>query len=387
MFAAYFISSRLSVTVGGVTASVSGVEVKDGNLRMVNPTLKGVDKKNGAYVISADYADQDMKNPKLIRLHAIKAELTTDQKGWSRVQAVRGLFNSEAERLIMQDDIRVSTSSGVTGKLTNASLETKSQTLRSHQPVAFDLPNGTVRANALTLHSADNTLTVPRQGAACTSTEVDKQRKTAARGRRRRPPQDQGTRGSGARAAGGGGARLPAEIRTQHASSRTSMTDVSARGLSLAGHRRDRRSCTPCLRRAPAEAQTVSNTLRRLLQEFRPADRHRVRTCSWCTTRKKYATFKGNVKAVQGTTTLRANELDVHYVGGGGDSLTGSGDDRQPTPCQPTPRAKAPAASASAAEAAPRSARSRRAAMSSSPATRTRPRRAIGPFTMCRRRS
>ena len=40
-----------------------------------------------------------MKNPKLIKLHAIKAELTTDQKGWSRMQAVRGLFNSESERL------------------------------------------------------------------------------------------------------------------------------------------------------------------------------------------------------------------------------------------------------------------------------------------------
>jgi lipopolysaccharide export system protein LptA len=38
---------------------------------------------------------------------------------------------------------------------------------------------------------------------------------------------------------------------------------------------------------------------------------------------KKYATFKGNVKAVQGTTTLRANELDVHYVGGGDAALTG----------------------------------------------------------------
>jgi lipopolysaccharide export system protein LptA len=36
---------------------------------------------------------------------------------------------------------------------------------------------------------------------------------------------------------------------------------------------------------------------------------------------QKYATFKGNVKAVQGTTTLRSKELDVHYVGGG-DSLT-----------------------------------------------------------------
>jgi lipopolysaccharide export system protein LptC len=99
-----------------------------------------------------------MKNPKLIKLHAIKAELTTDQKGWSRMQAVRGLFNSQSERLVMQDDIRVSTSSGVTGKLTHASLEMKSQVLRSHQPVAFDLPSGTVRARALRLNSVDKTL-------------------------------------------------------------------------------------------------------------------------------------------------------------------------------------------------------------------------------------
>ncbi len=32
--------------------------------------------------------------------------------------------------------------------------------------------------------------------------------------------------------------------------------------------------------------------------------------------KEKYATFTGNVKAVQGTTILRANELNVHYVGG-----------------------------------------------------------------------
>jgi lipopolysaccharide export system protein LptA len=32
--------------------------------------------------------------------------------------------------------------------------------------------------------------------------------------------------------------------------------------------------------------------------------------------KQKLATFKGNVKAVQGATTLRAEELNVHYVGG-----------------------------------------------------------------------
>jgi lipopolysaccharide export system protein LptC len=159
VFAGYFITSRLSVTVGGVTASVSGVEVKDGMLRMVKPTLKGVDKKQGAYVVNADYADQDMKNPKLVRLHAIKAELSTQAKGWSRLEAVRGIFDSGSERLVMQDDIRVSTSSGLAGKLTYATLDTQSQIIRSHVPVAFDLPNGSVRASAMTLNSKAKTLT------------------------------------------------------------------------------------------------------------------------------------------------------------------------------------------------------------------------------------
>jgi lipopolysaccharide export system protein LptA len=39
---------------------------------------------------------------------------------------------------------------------------------------------------------------------------------------------------------------------------------------------------------------------------------------------QKTATFKGNVKAVQGTTILHSKELEVHYAGGGGEALTGA---------------------------------------------------------------
>ena len=80
------------------------MEVNDGNLRMTNPKLKGADKKNGPYVISADYADQDMKNPNMIELHAIKAEVTSRPEGWSKMDAVRGTFNSKAEHLSMKDE-------------------------------------------------------------------------------------------------------------------------------------------------------------------------------------------------------------------------------------------------------------------------------------------
>ena len=158
VLAAYFISTRMSVTVGDLTASIDGMEIADGNLRMLNPTLKGADKKNGNYIVRAEYADQDMASPNLIKLHAITADVSNPSGGWSKMQAVRGKFDSKIERLIMKDRITISTSAGVTGELSYATLDMTTQTLRSHNPVSFKLTNGTVRANALTLRSKENTL-------------------------------------------------------------------------------------------------------------------------------------------------------------------------------------------------------------------------------------
>ncbi len=159
VLASYFISTQLSVTVGDMSASISGIEIADGNLRMTNPTLKGSDKQSGNYVISAEYADQDVKNPKIVKLHAIKAETSNPSGGWSRMNATRGVFNSTQERLVMQDKITLVTSSGVEGLLRHATLDMKTQTLRSHLPVVFDLPNGKVTAKAMTLRSGASELT------------------------------------------------------------------------------------------------------------------------------------------------------------------------------------------------------------------------------------
>ena len=176
VLAAYFISTRLNVTVGDVTASIDGMEVADGNLRMLNPTLKGADKKNGEYVVRAEYADQDVKNPNIIKLHAIKADVSNPSGGWSRMQAVRGVFDSKTERLLMKDRITIETSSGVKGELKNASLDMQTQTLRTHRPVFFELTNGTVSANALTLRSRDNELVFRGK----VSVRLDKQKKLVA---------------------------------------------------------------------------------------------------------------------------------------------------------------------------------------------------------------
>jgi lipopolysaccharide export system protein LptC len=158
VLASYFITSKLSVSVGDMTASIDGIEVSDGNLRMTNPKLEGADKKNGKYRIGAEYADQDMKAPNRIALHAMTAELTTADGAWSRMNATRGLFDNRIEKLVMMDKITIATSSGITGELKRASLEMKTQTLRSHQPVWFTMSRGSVKANALTFTSANSTL-------------------------------------------------------------------------------------------------------------------------------------------------------------------------------------------------------------------------------------
>lgn len=158
VLAAYFVSTRMNITVGDMTASIDGMEIADGALRMLNPTLKGSDKKSGDYVVKAEYADQDVGSPNLIKLHAIKADLSDPSGGWSQMKAVRGKFDSKTERLIMKDRITIATSSGVTGELSYATLDMATQTLRSHNPVSFNLPNGTVRANALTMRSGEKIL-------------------------------------------------------------------------------------------------------------------------------------------------------------------------------------------------------------------------------------
>jgi lipopolysaccharide export system protein LptA len=130
---------------------------------------------------------------------------------------------------------------------------------------------------------------------------------------------------------------------------------------------------------APAEAQTVSNTFGGFSKNSdQPIDIES--DVLVVHDAQKYATFKGNVKAVQGSTTLRATELDVHYVGGGSDSLTKGPDATGSTQAV---EGASEGAGGIGGQKGTQISRSRQRATSSSPATRIRPQRAIGPFTMC----
>lgn len=147
----YFISPKIQLAIGDMEASVAGVVIDKGNLRMVNPKLEGVNKKQGAYVVTAKYAEQSVSNPDFIRLTELDAEMKNPDKSWSRMTSPKGMFETKTEKLELLGDIRVTQSNGMKAKLTRANIDLKAQIVVSDQPVRVDFTGGKVDSRAMTL--------------------------------------------------------------------------------------------------------------------------------------------------------------------------------------------------------------------------------------------
>ncbi len=59
----------------------------ENDLAMIKPRLTGADGSGNPFVITADAAIQDAKNPKRARLRKVEADLTTDKNGWVNANA------------------------------------------------------------------------------------------------------------------------------------------------------------------------------------------------------------------------------------------------------------------------------------------------------------
>lgn len=158
----YFLSSGVSVSLGPIDASISRVEVRRDALRMVNPKIEGVTDQGGTFVVKADYADQSVSQPSQIALSAVQAEVNQPGKGWSRLTAPRGSYDSKTEALQLLDDIRVTSDSGLKAYLTSAAIDLNKQTVASAQPVRAEMPNGNVRADTLHIDMAKAQLSFDR---------------------------------------------------------------------------------------------------------------------------------------------------------------------------------------------------------------------------------
>lgn len=134
--------------------SLSSVGISGGKVKMEAPRLTGYRKDNRPYEVTAETALQDIRNPTQIELQTMIARILMQDQGWVTVNARTGLFDSQNEKLRLNDDVKVHTESGYDMFMRTADINFKAGTVVSKEPVKVNL--GSTKIDANTLDVKDN---------------------------------------------------------------------------------------------------------------------------------------------------------------------------------------------------------------------------------------
>lgn len=139
---------------GVQSVSVASIGISDGKVRMQTPKLSGYRKDNRPYEVTAVSALQEIRNPTQVELQTLTARLQTQQEGWVTVNSRTGFFNTQSEKLQLNQDVRILTEQGYDIRLNTADVDFKAGTVQSKEPVKVML--GTTTVDADTLDVKDN---------------------------------------------------------------------------------------------------------------------------------------------------------------------------------------------------------------------------------------
>ena len=133
--------------------------VKD-DLAMVKPRLTGQDHQGRPFLITADAAIQDAKNPKRARLTRVEADLTLDKGGWLNADAANGVVDMNTGKLEMNGGISVFSGDGYELHTQSASVDLKRGMVQGREEVTGHGPLGTLRADQFQFDQNAKTLTL-----------------------------------------------------------------------------------------------------------------------------------------------------------------------------------------------------------------------------------
>lgn len=135
-----------------VDLSLARATLDGTRVTMDAPKLNGFRRDGRPYEVRARTGVQDVRSPKIIELNEIEANLQTADRTSVRVLAPEGVFDSGADKMRLQggtESVRVTSTSGYNIIMRSADMDFKTGALRSSEPVAVTMTNGTVRSDSL----------------------------------------------------------------------------------------------------------------------------------------------------------------------------------------------------------------------------------------------
>jgi lipopolysaccharide export system protein LptC len=129
---------------------VSGkLAVQGSKITMELPRIVGFTRDKRSYELNAETAVQDIASPDIVELQNLRARLEMQDKDVVNVTANSGTYSTKADKVVLRDQVVVTSQQGYKAVLQEATIEMKKGNVVSEHPVNITLPNGWLKSNRM----------------------------------------------------------------------------------------------------------------------------------------------------------------------------------------------------------------------------------------------
>lgn len=132
-------------------AAIGDTVISGGKLIMNNPVMTGPVGETDSYSVTAARAIQDLSVPSVIRLEDIVADFPVNGADTALLDALSGIYNRDEDFLVLDQPFTVTTESGMTAYLLDASIDINKGSLKTEKPVNIETVQGKIVAESLVM--------------------------------------------------------------------------------------------------------------------------------------------------------------------------------------------------------------------------------------------
>lgn len=129
--------------------SVAGIDTDSESIVIDKPHISGFAGTRRAYEVTAESAEQSLRDPKVVTFNGIDARFGLDDAGTAAIEAGTGVFDGNANTLTMAEGIAITTTSGYWASFEEAAIDIRNGTLVSTEPIEIRTNEGVIRANGI----------------------------------------------------------------------------------------------------------------------------------------------------------------------------------------------------------------------------------------------
>jgi lipopolysaccharide export system protein LptC len=136
--------------MGQLPARVGNLVVSGTKITMEAPRLAGFTRDKRAYEMTARSAATDITAPDdKMELQGVHAKFETQDHALVDVTAASGLYDRKGDKILLKENIVITSTSGYEGHLTEALVDLKDSNVTSDKPVVVKMLDGILNANQM----------------------------------------------------------------------------------------------------------------------------------------------------------------------------------------------------------------------------------------------